>query len=662
MTERWRKKLEGIDRVGPSDDVYERAKAGPSLPEPQSPTQRTSTRVVTAIAAFVVFALAISVFAIPAVRLGNEQSFVPGGNQLQPLWPWSTTDAVKAWQDDPSPIGFMGPGAFESPQIVASAFGQMVIGWTEVYPHEQQAVLALCPPVSGAVGSTGMTAVPATTNDLCSVVHASGSLPPTMAPYAPTTGTPAFRTFDLSACPPGPVCDSQGAPPASITVVLYQPLGDAGPWAVLEAKNDYVSISLDPGTQLRTGSTAYASGLIPTGEHAVLGYHAAAEGCGEHSDTTGFERVSPDAGSDQATGGSSLGSYSRGQLQLALSPQGDACRDQAGYVFVAITDQGLATTDPLSGFPITAGVLGFAAVPVSFAFMSEGTGSPPPSITPPPPSPTNAPGHGYTDPLGWTIDVPDGWDSGPISQQVGLLRIAGAWFSGGPLASEPSCSTSTPSPGMTETSCGPPVPAPGQMVLMVQHSEKNPVLRDDSALPLDPDPFIQHQGVHGGALFHADGLEFSIFAYTANDEPLSPKQQRITRKMISSIRFEPWSPGETRNGFTALDPTNDRPADWKQAGLDWQELAGASYVYLENGEEGVLLGPIPDCGAGAIQGATTNPRAAVLECPDGTKVGWTMDGQPLSNNPPNLSDPVPANHVVRAWDGTLISPLVANVS
>ncbi|TMK60510.1 MAG: hypothetical protein E6G54_02010, partial [Actinobacteria bacterium] len=69
MTERWRKKLEGIDQVGPSDDVYERAKVGPTLREAQSPMQRTSTRVATAIAAFLVFALAISLFAIPTLRL-----------------------------------------------------------------------------------------------------------------------------------------------------------------------------------------------------------------------------------------------------------------------------------------------------------------------------------------------------------------------------------------------------------------------------------------------------------------------------------------------------------------------------------------------------------------------------------------------------------------
>jgi len=40
------------------------------------------------------------------------------------------------------------------------------------------------------------------------------------------------------------------------------------------------------------------------------------------------------------------------------------------------------------------------------------------------------------------------------------------------------------------------------------------------------------------------------------------------------------------------------------------------------------------------------------------KGGWTIDGQPLMDNSPALAHAVPASHVVRAWDGTLISPVV----
>src|SRR5204862_413791 len=130
VTERWRKKLEGIDEVAPRDDVYERAKAGPTLPEAQSPMQRTSTRVATAIAAFVVFALAISLFAIPTLRLHDESSALSAGGQLLPLWPARTVEQVQALQDEAD--AGRADWALD-PQQVATRFGQVVLGWPDVW-------------------------------------------------------------------------------------------------------------------------------------------------------------------------------------------------------------------------------------------------------------------------------------------------------------------------------------------------------------------------------------------------------------------------------------------------------------------------------------------------------------------------------------------------
>ena len=210
-----------------------------------------------------------------------------------------------------------------------------------------------------------------------------------------------------------------------------------------------------------------------------------------------------------------------------------------------------------------------------------------------------------------------------------------------------------------------PDPAPGQVILRVFHDYKNPVVTDDSPLPLDADALLHHQGNEWDGFFIADGIEFVVATATGEGGSLSRQQHEVIWRMISSIRFQPWTPGETRGDprslkFTALDPTANRPAAWKQAGLDWQELGGRTYVYMENGENGVLLGPMPSCGADEVQDAGSNVRAALLECADGTKGGWTIDGQPLSNNSPNFLDPVGVNLVVRAWDGTLLSPLVAS--
>jgi hypothetical protein len=643
VTERWRKRLEGIDQVGPSDDVYQRAKSGPSLPEPQSPMQRTSTRVVTAIAAFVVFALAISVFAIPALRLGNKESFVPGGDQLQPLWPWNSIDAVQAWRDDPQPIGSTSVDHFSSPDDVAAAFGRDVIGWTEVYPHEEgMPDVYACP----ATVPPGSIAIPAPVTDATArCVAYLGSVAPTPAPYAPTTAAPAFRTFDLSTCPPNAACDYAAPGPPSIKVVVYQPLGDEGPWAVLEAKTDYVSISLDPGTQLRDGSTAYAGGSIPTGEHAVLGYHAPADGCGEHSDTTAFE-LGTDAASDRTSGGLSF-AYSRGQLQFTLPPQGDACRAQVGYVFVAITDQGLATTDPLGGIPVTTGVLGFAAVPVSIVFLSQGASATTVSTT------TDPAGYlwtTYTDRLGWTIDVPADWVSQRIEDDLGKVSYSGAAFgSSAPEVDNGPSATPTLGPAALGA-------APGEVMVALYELDggPGPSFTDDSTLPLTFDGMVPFDGGSEQA-FQADGLRFYLTIRIGSDA-MSPEQLSIVKRMVSSVAFTPWHAGEERNGYTALDPTIGRPAEWKRAGLDWERLGGHSYVYLENGQAGVLLGPMPEC-AGEIQGAAANVRAPLLDCADGTNGGWTMNGLPLQNNSPTLMDPVDVHPVFHVWDGTLVTAL-----
>src|SRR6266550_3003633 len=105
MTERWRKRLSKLDDVSPSDDVLERAKAGPMVPEEMIPRPKATTRVATAIAAFVVFALAISVFAIPALHMRGDSAVTAGTYGVQPLWPWMTTDAVRAFDANPQAIG-----------------------------------------------------------------------------------------------------------------------------------------------------------------------------------------------------------------------------------------------------------------------------------------------------------------------------------------------------------------------------------------------------------------------------------------------------------------------------------------------------------------------------------------------------------------------------
>src|SRR5947208_2841916 len=138
--------------------------------------QRTSTRVVTAIAAFVVFALAISLFAIPTLRLHEGSSARRAGGQLLPLWPARTMEQVQALQAQAE----SGDTAWAlDPQQVAVKFGQMVLGWPQAaaiaVPSDQacNATLldaAVCPaavgPTAGSMKSVGVAGCAANTHCL----------------------------------------------------------------------------------------------------------------------------------------------------------------------------------------------------------------------------------------------------------------------------------------------------------------------------------------------------------------------------------------------------------------------------------------------------------------------------------------------------------------
>jgi hypothetical protein len=527
LIERWRRKLAGIDQVGPSDDVFERAKAGPSLPERQSPMQRTSTRVVTAIAAFVVFALGISVFAIPALRLGGNPTISAGG-QVQPLWPWSSIDAVQAWRDDPQSIGSTSVDHFSSPNEVATAFGRDVLGWTEVWAHEQGTPETYPCPGPGPIPQPDVGFVsPSGAPQLCSsVVYPGMSMPPTMVPYAPTTAPPAFRTFDLSTCPPDAACDYAFGPP-SASVVVFQPIGSGGPWAVLEARNNYVGLSLAPGTVLHDGSTIYASGLIPNQTHAVLGFHASSTGCGETGTTGGFGSTNQEAGTDLV--GGSAGTYARGQLDLKLSGQDPSCQQQGGYAFVVISDEPVSTTDPLAGLPSGAGVFAFSAVPLTFTFPTVAASSAPPSLdtsTPPQMAWTT-----YTNDLGWTIDVPRTWDTTKLDGSDANGDYDGAAFGSAPLEQYPGGPTTVGAPS-------------GEVLLILYQYVCTACLGggsqtagDDVQFPLsidDMDP------VDGGSVltFRMNGSPFILSIRAGGDGP-TPEQTSILSRMVSSITFEP---------------------------------------------------------------------------------------------------------------------------
>ena len=267
MTDRWRKKLEGLDKQTPSDDVFERAKAGPTRPDEALPGPRMSARVVTVIAAFVVFALAISVFAIPTLRM-NDTPTAGASQGLMPLWPSQSSDQLQRLQEGAD----AGTADWAlSPKMLTQKFVQETMGWSDAVVSADPA--ASCFVVNGPTGPSPVA---------CRVLPVGGFSAAAGIPTAlfSTPPTPGFggpsATYAVQQC--------DGCPNRE-WVQVYQPLeqGDGGIWAVLQAQG-MESLSVTPGQVVHNGASisagfvTYRAGstqYIPTLGYGSCGQSAA---------------------------------------------------------------------------------------------------------------------------------------------------------------------------------------------------------------------------------------------------------------------------------------------------------------------------------------------------------------------------------------------------
>jgi hypothetical protein len=80
-------------------------------------------------------------------------------------------------------------------------------------------------------------------------------------------------------------------------------------------------------------------------------------------------------------------------------------------------------------------------------------------------------------------------------------------------------------------------------------------------------------------------------------------------------------------------------------------------IYLAFGPDPLALyGPISGCGEG--QNMTQDDEGnAILECPDGSRIGYDRQGMPFDTNPPDNSAPCSIRLVIRAWDGSRLVKL-----
>ncbi|HEX6844277.1 MAG TPA: hypothetical protein VF235_04090 [Actinomycetota bacterium] len=616
MTERWRKRLEDLDKAWPSDEVFHRAAEGPQLPEESIPYPSNGSRVVGGVAAFVVFALAISVFVVPALRM-NQTAGAPG-EALLPLWPAQTLDKVEEFQADADAAGDW--YELVDPSRTASRFVIDVMGWESDRVRVDE--------IGGFVYPTV-----APTNAYFGPTTYTGSS--TMSPSSP------FRMFHVAwVCAPNERCPMRGP----VTVTVFQPLerGDGKVWMVLEVQSDLIDLTVSGGMVLTDGDEIAAGFQRPSEAETLFGYHAGGDNeCTVTVESEEFAVVGDQNKLLLEPSGSGL------VVDLSAARESPGCvSPQPGYVFAAMAYEPLGG-DPLEGGDVS--LIGLSAVPLAFAWDEE----PPPPTVGPIPTPTASASVGpaevvwttYTDPLGWTIDVPAGWQQTEFTTKDGTVSSSGAAFA----------PQDTPIPDGAPTAPS----LPGQMIVYVFHASGGPYRQpeNDSSLPLACDLLTQVAAAQGTE-FRGDGLPFS-FTYAVGDDRPTDEQRDIACHMIESIRFEPWQDGETRNGYTLVregGPVTD-------ARIHWIEMDGGDWAFIstDGSLQRFLNGYVtPPCeGAEFLhetEGYEGSPPTGVaaVRCPNGSVARWDMNGVAFPENPLGLDVDLERFTAIRSWEGLLL--------
>ncbi len=623
MTERWRKKLGDLDKQGPTDDVFERAKDGPTHLDQPLPGMKTSTRIATAVAAFAVFALAISVFAIPALRMqGTAAGGATGG--MFPLWPSQTSDQLKQLQAEAD--GGNADWAL-APKAVAERFAQDVMGWPDAavaQAYSSSCIVAWGGYYPGDASSAGN--VPGTIDGPtsgpipCPSTSPSGYAPPWLegASGVPSTGFDGgeggFVTFNAFPCPGSLTqCIEFGAE----RITVYQPLerGTGQIWAVMEAHSDSITLSTASTQNVRSGASIGATSQYQRGV-TTLGYASCGSSGGSsdgRSVTVGFSII----------------------VDTSLPASANCSGAQPGYAWAAqattsLADgQGGVAIDPLQTTPGST-LLGLTAVPVTMTFPDVPAQMAPPSggsdgepTATPSPNGSTSDRIRYTDPAGWSIEVPAAWESRSIANtSVTGIGGSGEEFVGGGLTVD------------------------------VFQGEAVVLPADDSSYPLAYDSLLtpQSSGVLTGG-FRGDGEAFSI-RVTPNGAQLTSAQEAILRTMVESIGFEHWSAGDTRTGWSSAGPI-DAEADGQ-----WVSF-GNSHVFarFKDGQRSVL-GPFPPCSTGEGTFGTdvvvAGRTVISIHCPDGDVGQWDFAGDPLPGNPSYFDASIVATDAVLSWDGQLL--------
>ena len=576
MTERWRTKLGDLDKVGPGEDVYQRAKAGPTHVDEPVPEPKTSTRVITAVVAFAVFALAIGLFAIPALRTHTTPADSASANVVA-LWPVQTSDQMQKLQQDAD------AGAADwslDPQAIATKFGQEVMGWPDAVATRNFDPYCF-DPASGGSGAP----VP------CGQLPVGGwsvpaGVPPSVDSPSDVPDLGTVRAYAVFPCDPKS-CDLSQPPE---WVQLYQPLeqGQGGVWAVLQAVGS-PSLSVSPFQVVHEGATVSTSVLLDAGLHGTLAYGSCAVSAGT-SDPT---QVSGDG----------TGVQIETEVHLGTSCSGS----QPGYVWAATADRSLvdggSVEDPFNGGqPVLTSLTAVPVMMVSGSSSSEA----PVSATPSPSSEATA-WISYTDPMGFSLKMPSDWQKTSIQDEL-ILN-----------------------------------PPDGEPYIQINHVP-NDGFHDDSSFPLDYASMASDPQPH----FYGDGQAFIIQWFTRDARPPTDQEAAIFDRITRSISFEPWDPGETRHGWTAVwDGSTTFPKTWP-----WWVSANDNFWFAtESAGKHLVYGPVYMCNGASLY---TGSDSARITCANNAHGQWDTSGQPASDNTIGFDTPLKSYPAVVSWDGHLL--------
>jgi hypothetical protein len=326
MTERWRRELGLLERVGPSTEVLDRARHGPQLP---LPSPRPGRRIV---AAALALAVAVGGGVGAYAALHGRGSSSPAGQEEGPfrgLWPEDFLADVRRAQarvdgGDPDVRWRL------DPEAVGTHFAQESLGWADP-------VVAVAD--QGGVGG---------------------------------------EILDVSTYPPP--CPAPGCPPwlltrrVQVTVDQLDRLGPTGIWSVtgvssVEAPALEASwhLPLSAGQDVPSGLELSVPLSVPEGDAVVAGYGYECGGGTMSAFSTVQQRQD---GIDFPVGGASLSEdCTTTGGQPSPGAPGELGRPLDGYVYVAVV-HGWNPDDPwapvISGPPSGVTLVSLEAVPVRF--------------------------------------------------------------------------------------------------------------------------------------------------------------------------------------------------------------------------------------------------------------------------------------------------------